>query len=92
LREELTVVAERREDLHRLIDALPDSEVSTARHVLEYLRLRGHDRVLRTLVEAPADDELTTPEEDQAADAAWQEYLRGEGRPWEAVRVEVASE
>ncbi|MGH2535583.1 MAG: hypothetical protein ACRDJW_25275 [Thermomicrobiales bacterium] len=32
-------------------------------------------------MEAPYDDEPTTPEEDRLAEEAWQEYQRGEAIP-----------
>lgn len=79
-----------KEKLHQLIDELPENEVETAEHVLEYLRDRARDPLLRALVEAPEDDEPTTAEEDREAEQAWQEYLRGEARPWEVVRDELA--
>ena len=79
-----------KEDLHRLVDELPKKELPVAKRYLEYLRNMG-DTFLRTLVEAPEDDEPTTPEEDKLAQEAWQEYLRGEARPWEELRDELAS-
>ena len=54
-------------------------ELPVARRYLEYLRNMG-DPVLRALMEAPEDDE-----------EARQEYRRGEARPWEEVREELAS-
>jgi hypothetical protein len=80
-----------KEDLHRLIEELPKKELPVAKRYLEYLRNMG-DPVLRTLLEAPEDDEPTTPEENKIAEEAWQEYLRGEARPWEDVREGLASE
>ena len=80
-----------REELHRLVDELPESERHAARRFLEYLRNLG-DPVLRSLMEAPEDDESTSPEEDKGAKEAWQEYLRGEARPWKEVREELAGE
>ena len=75
-----------KEDLHRLIDELP-----VAKRYLEYLRNMG-DPLVRALMEAPEDDEPTTPEEDKLAEEAWQEYLGGKPRPWEDVRDELVSE
>ena len=80
-----------KDDLHRLVDELPQKELHGAKRFLEYLRNMG-DPVLRALMEAPEDDEPTTPEENEGADEAWQEYLRGEARPWEDVRKELANE
>ena len=79
-----------KDKLHQLVDELPDSEVHAAERFLAYLRDVGSDPFLRMLAEAPVDDEPTTAEEDEGAAEAWQEYLRGEARPWEEVRKELA--
>ena len=55
-----------------------------------YLAPLRDDYMLRVLMAAPYDDEPTTPEEDEGAEEAWQEYLRGEARLWEEVREELA--
>ncbi len=65
-------------ELHRLVDALPASEVAVARRVLEALRATVEDVVRYSLEDAPLDDEPTSPEEDAAAAEAWAEYQRGE--------------
>ncbi|MBI2916707.1 MAG: hypothetical protein HYY01_01825 [Chloroflexi bacterium] len=66
-----------KQDLHRLVDQLPDSELHAVRRFLEFLRFQD-DSLLRKLLLSPEDSEPTTPEEDAASEAAWQEYLRGE--------------
>ena len=76
-----------KEDLHRLVYELPKKELPVAKRYLEYLRNMG-DPVLRSFMEAPEDDE----EETAMIEEARQEYLRGEARPWEEVREELASE
>lgn len=53
------------EELHRIIDQLPEDELRTICMMI-------------TLTTAPIDDEPTTVEEDRASDEAWHEYLRGE--------------
>ena len=80
-----------KDELHRLVDELPESESHAAKRFLEYLRNMG-DPMMQALMEAPIDDEPTTAEEDKGAEEAWQEYRRGEARPWEDVRKELASE
>ncbi|HIB12857.1 MAG TPA: hypothetical protein EYM32_08485 [Dehalococcoidia bacterium] len=80
-----------KEDLHRLVDELPKKELPVAKRYLEYLRNMG-DPVLRSFMEAPEDDEEETEEETAMIEEARQEYLRGEARPWEEVREELASE
>jgi len=79
-----------KDDLHRLVEELPETELRAAKRFLEYLRNHG-DPVVKALLEAPIDYEGLAPtEEDQEAQEAWQEYLRGEARPWEEVRKELA--
>lgn len=80
-----------KEDLHRLVDELPKKELPVAKRYLEYLRNMG-DPVLRSFMEAPEDDEEETEEETAMIEEARQECLRGEARPWEEVREELASE
>jgi len=87
-----TVDKSTKEQLHRLVDALPKSELHAARRFLEYLRNMRSDPVLRALLEAPQDDEPETEEERAAVRQAWQEYLRGQARPWEQVREELTRE
>jgi hypothetical protein len=66
-----------KELLHRLIDELPEEEVSAVeRYLAELLR---QDAMLKALDTAPEDDEASSPEEDAGAEEAWHEYLRGEG-------------
>jgi len=50
-------------DLHQLVDQLPDDEVTAAKRFLEYLRDTHDDPVLRSLIEAPEDDEPLTAED-----------------------------
>ena len=64
-----------REALHGLVDELPDYALADAERHLAALR---DDPMLRVLMAAPLDDEPTTPEEDEGAREAWEEYLRGE--------------
>ena len=68
-----------RAELHELLDALPEAELSTARRYLESLRRMGDDPLGRFLREAPEDDEPTTPDEDEGAAEAREELRRGEG-------------
>ena len=68
-----------RDELHDLIDVLPDSELVTARRYLEFLHSGAEDMLTWVLDNAPVDDEPTTPEEEAAIEEAWQEYLRDGG-------------
>ncbi len=74
--------------IRRLVNELPDEELSAAGRYLEYLRDMG-DPLDRALRNAPFDDEPTTPEEAAAVAEARAQYRRGEGRPWEEVREEL---
>ncbi len=73
----MTTKQKAREELHRLVNDLPDSELHAVRRFLEFLRFQD-DPLLRKLLLSPEDDEPTSPEEDAASEEAWQEYLRGE--------------
>jgi hypothetical protein len=66
-----------REELHLLVDQLPEGTLHGARRVL-VAYVTEQDTVLKSMLEAPEDDEPTTPEEDASAVEAWQAYLRGE--------------
>ena len=81
-----------KDDLHRLVDTLPEQELHAALRYMEYLHDVGSDELVGALLEAPEDDEPITTEESEGADEAWQEYLRGEARPWEEVRKELGHE
>ncbi len=78
-----------KEALHGLIDELPEFVLSEVERYLTELR---DDRMLQVLMSAPYDDEPTTPEEDEGAREAWEEYLQGKARPWEEVREKLAHE
>lgn len=81
-----------RDEVRRLVEELPEEELHAAKRFLEFLRDRGGDPLPRALAEAPEDDEPETEEERRAAEEAWADYLRGEARPWENVREELARE
>ena len=77
-----------RDTLHRLIDELPESDLTAAERFLNYLRATA-DPVLRALLEAPLDDEPETEEERHAVQEAREELARGEVRTLEEVRREL---
>ena len=80
-----------RQELHALLDEIPDDGLEDARRYLAALKEAKGDPFLARLLLAPEDDEPTTPEEDAGAQEAWQEYLRGETiSPW-AHRSSIAS-
>ena len=61
-----------RDSLHRLIDDLPESEITRAERLLEVLKETAEP--LYTLENAPEDDEPETAEEAAAVAEAWREY------------------
>lgn len=66
-----------RDELHRLILQLPDSEVAPALRYLRYLRDLGEDPLLKKLMSAPPDDEPETEEERAGAEQARKELQTG---------------
>jgi hypothetical protein len=77
-----------KEDLHRLVDELPDEEVHPAKRYLEYLRNMG-DPAYRVFIEAPIDDEPLTPGEIKAIKEGREAYLRGETIPAEEIKRQL---
>jgi len=78
-----------KEDVYRIIDGLPESDLEKLLHHLERVQAAKNDPFLQALLNAPIDDEPYTPEEQAEDEEAWQEYLRGEGRNWKDVRAEL---
>jgi hypothetical protein len=68
-------VSRLKDELHRLVDALPEEEIPAARRFLEWLI-------------AEADGETLTAEEIAEAEAGWQDYLAGRSKPLEQVLQE----
>ncbi|MEM6732062.1 MAG: hypothetical protein AAF658_10935 [Myxococcota bacterium] len=75
-----------KQQLHDLVDALPESEVLAALRYLEFLRLQADDPMLRFLQNVPEDDEPETPEEAAQAAEGKQELAEGKGLTTEEVR------
>jgi hypothetical protein len=65
-----------RDSLHRLIEDLPETELTRAERVLEALKETAEGAV-HSLENAPEDDEPETPEETAAVVQAWQEHREG---------------
>ena len=55
-----------KERLHRLVDALPSSELRAAERFLEYLQHNGRTSLYQRLMAAPIDDEPESPAEADA--------------------------
>jgi hypothetical protein len=65
-----------RDNLHRLVDSLPESELERAERVLETLR-QVADPPYRPLEDALLDDEPETPEERAATEEARSDLVAG---------------
>ena len=78
-----------REELHRVVDDLLESELATAKRFLVYLCLTGRDALLRTLLDASEDDEEETPEEAAAVGEACKAVARGDVFTLDDVRGEL---
>ena len=80
------------EELHRLVDELPEQEHHAARRFLEYLRDHSRDPVWQAFLNAPVDDEPLTDEDIAAIREGEEAIARGEVRPWEDVRAELLAQ
>jgi len=67
-----------RATLHRLVDSLPEEDLTTAGRLLAGLTVTA-EAVERALLLAPTDDEPDTDDEDGGLTEARQELARGEG-------------
>jgi hypothetical protein len=67
-----------RQELHQLIDDMPERGLDEAARYLAALKQANGDAFRARLLLAPEDDEPTTPEEDAETDAAWEDYRRGD--------------
>ena len=74
-----------KQELHILVDALPESALAEAGATLERLA----DPLLLALLTAPEDDEPEDDEERAAVAEARAEFKRGEWEPWEEVRARL---
>lgn len=77
-----------KQELHALVDALPESEVETARRVLNGLRAIA-DPLAWALENAPLDDEPVTAEEEAAVAEALADVAAGRVYSMQEVRREL---
>ena len=77
-----------RDDVHRMVDAVPDEKLAELREALAGLV----DPVLLAFMEAPEDDEPTTQEDLAALAEGRAELARGETIPLAAVFAELAAD
>jgi hypothetical protein len=76
-----------KEDIHRLIEELPEDDLPAAALYLRNLG-RDYDPLLRALANAPEDDEAETPEEAEAVAEGKAALARGEVRSLAEIRAE----
>ena len=77
-----------RATLHRLVDSLPEEDLSTAGRLLAGLAVTA-DPVERALLFAPPDDEPDTDDDDGGLTEARQELARDEGISTEELEREL---
>lgn len=67
-----------REQIHQLVDMLPDNELETAERVLTGLSaLSSSSPAMAALAKAPLDDEPVTPAEAEEIEAGERDFRRG---------------
>ena len=69
----------KRQELHQLVDTLPENEIEAAKRFLEFLAT--YDPVIYRLQTAPYDNEPTSEEENLEAKNAWEDYFNGKSIP-----------
>ncbi len=82
------MVAERRKDLRRLVDELPDDQVEPAIHLLQQLEGKT-DPLIRLLREAPEEDEALSAGELERLKEGEEALARGDVVSDEEVRREL---
>ena len=78
-----------KEELKRLIDEMPASELGAAQRFLEFLKQREKGPLDRALEAAPIDDEPITDDEQTAAKEAKRDILAGRIRSHDDVRRQL---
>ena len=66
-----------RREIHHLVDALPERELSAAKRYLQFLQGVENDSLNAALMTAPWDDEPESPEEIEAIQEAYQDVEQG---------------
>ncbi|GMA66264.1 hypothetical protein NZD89_28835 (plasmid) [Alicyclobacillus fastidiosus] len=77
----------KREELHRLIDQIPDSELTAAQRYL--LFLRDVDPVKKALDAAPVDEEQETDEEAKLVKQALEDFRAGRSKTTDELKREL---
>ena len=77
-----------REDIHQLVDELPNKELHGVKRFLAYLRILG-DPLTQKWLEAPYDDEPLTKEDELAIDEAWEDVSSSQVLTMEQLKDEL---
>ncbi len=79
-----------KDQLHELVDALPDNKVDAAADFLGYLVEKDRSRHIMTVLEnAPEEGEMLDPEELEAIREAEEDIASGRVRPYREVKKEL---
>jgi predicted transcriptional regulator len=78
-----------KQDLHRLIDEIPEYEHNAVADYLKRLRDLAHDADYQTIMSAPLDDEPLTPEDLAAIEEGESDIREGRVVSWEEVKKEL---
>lgn len=80
-----------RDEIHGLIDALPEDELPAVGRFLRSVAPEREDALGEFLAAAPEDDESSTPDQEAAAEVAREALRRGERATIEEVRRKLLS-
>lgn len=79
-----------KEELYRLVDALPEQEISTAKRFLEFLIVKpGKESWEELLKNPPIDDEPLSADDLKTISEAEKDIAEGRIKPWEQVKREL---
>lgn len=78
-----------REQLHQLIDELPECDLHMAEMLIQWRHELRDNRMLVTLATAPLDDEPETPEEAAAVAEAYEDIAAGRVYSLEEIKREL---
>jgi hypothetical protein len=76
-------------ELHRLVEALPDSDTLAAKRLLEYVLSKTGDPLLRAFLYAPEDDEPLDEEDLAHLEEAERDLAEGRVVAWEDIKKEL---
>ncbi len=77
-----------KERLYRLVDRIPDEDVRAAERYLEYLTEFG-DPFVRALMNAPEEDEVISPDEEEAVQEGLEDIAAGRVHSLDDVKQEL---